>query len=81
MGGEWRGGKEEGSGKKTFLCRVEAQETHCSWRHEGFQVKIDTPQTVKSLMTTDHPSSHCTAKIENPQVPDRLRQQHSAENF
>lgn len=66
MGGEWRGGEEEGSRKETILCRVEAQETHCNWRHEGVQVKINKPRMVKSLKMAEHPSSYRTTKKENP---------------
>lgn len=57
MGGERRGGEEEGGRKETFLCGVEAQETHCSRRHEGVQVKINTSQMVNSAMMADDPSS------------------------
>lgn len=66
VGGEWRGGEEEGSRKETFLWGVEAQETHCSWRHEGVQVKINRSQMVNSVMMADDPSSHCASSPSFP---------------
>lgn len=39
MGGERRGGQEEGVRKETFLKGVQTQETHCIRRHKGVQVK------------------------------------------
>lgn len=62
MGGEWRRGEEEGCRKETLLWGAKAQETHCSRRHEGVQVKISGPQMVTSLMKDDHSSSCCTSR-------------------
>lgn len=62
VGGEWRGGEEEGGRKETFLWGVEAQETHCSWRHEGVQVKINRSPMVNSLMMADDPSFYYTTR-------------------
>lgn len=62
MGGEWRRGEEEGCRKETLLWGAKAQETHCSRRHEGVQVKIRRPQMVTSLMKDDHSSSCCTSR-------------------
>lgn len=55
VGDEWRGGEEEGGRKETFLWGAEAQETHCSWRHQGVQVKIDGSQMANLVVTADHP--------------------------
>lgn len=47
MGGKWGGGKEEGSRKETLFRGTEAQETHCIWRREGLQVKINKSGMVR----------------------------------
>lgn len=54
MGDEWRGRKEEGGRKETFLAGAETQETHCGRRLQGVQVKIDV--SPNGAVTDNRPS-------------------------